>query len=198
MTMTDDATYVPTSQIFARLLDEAPASHVTLEFLLQTLGERSFGVLLLLLGLLGVIPGVATVAAILLLVPAAQMIMGRSLPTLPRFLLDRRIPTARLAWLLARAIPVLRWFERFTYPRWQTPFRATRRVVGVAVLLLALTLLSPIPLLNLVPDAVIILIAFAWLEKDGVLLAAALFLTLASLAITTALVWATIVVPGQL
>ena len=41
-------------------------------------------------------------------------------------------------WLVAvvrRAVPLLRYLERFIYPRWTTPFEATRRLVGAMVLL---------------------------------------------------------------
>lgn len=189
--------YVPTSQIFGGMLAEATAERVTLEWLLGNLGERSFGILLLFLALVGLVPGASTFTAILLFVPAYQMIVARSYPTLPRSIGRRRLSVARLEWLLGRAIPVLRWFERFSYPRWPTPFETTKRVIGVVVMLLAVTLLSPIPFAHIPPNLVIMMIAFSFLEKDGVLLSIALFLAVVSIGFTAATVWATIIVPRQ-
>ena len=51
---------------------------------------------------------------------------------------------------------------------------------------------------GVVPCLVIMLLALALLEKDGVLLTLGLLLSLVSLAITGATVWATLVVPRLL
>ena len=69
--------------------------------------------------------------------------------------------------MLVRIIPALRYLERFIRPRWPTPFEITKRVVGVVVLLLGVCLLAPIPLSNLPVSLTIVLVAFAYLEEDG-------------------------------
>ena len=79
-----------------------------------------------------------------------------------------------MAGVVRRTVPVLRFLKRLFRPRWPTPFEATKRVVGFIVLLLGASLLAPIPLSNLPPALLIVLIAFAYLEEDGVLLCAAL------------------------
>jgi Exopolysaccharide synthesis, ExoD len=66
--------------------------------------------------------------------------------------------------MLNRAVPVLRYLERFIRPRWQTPFETTKRVVGGANLLVGTLLFAPIPLSNVPPALVIILLSFAYLE----------------------------------
>jgi hypothetical protein len=76
--------------------------------------------------------------------------------------------------MIGRVVPVLRYLERVIHPRWLTPFEATKRVVGGVVLLLGVSLLAPIPLSNVPPALLIVLIAFAYLEEDGLLLCAAL------------------------
>jgi hypothetical protein len=64
--------------------------------------------------------------------------------------------------------------ERFVRPRWTTPAEGTKRVVGGIVLLLSAGLLAPVPLSNVPPALAIMLIAFAYLEEDGLLLCGAL------------------------
>lgn len=196
--MTEPAEYVPTSAIIRDLLKDAPQERVTLEWLLGNLGERSFGILLLFLGMIGLLPAAGTFTALLLFVPAVQMVLGRPAPVLPDFVGKRRLPRHAIAWLLRRVAPTLAFIESFTYPRWQTPFRSTRRVIGLVVILLAVTVLSPIPFASIIPNLAIMLLALGLLEKDGVFLAAALLVAAASLAITVGSVWVTIVVPRYL
>jgi hypothetical protein len=167
---------IPTSRVLSALVDEATAERVSLGWLIDRLGERSFGIILLLLAFLAFIPGVSPVAGVLLTVPAYQMIRAHAGPVFPRRLASRSFETRRLVAVVRRAVPLLRYLERFIYPRWTTPFEATRRLVGGAVLLVSLALFIPVPLSNIPPAAVISLVAFAYLEEDGALLSAALVL----------------------
>ena len=80
-------------------------------------------------------------------------------------------------------MPLLRYLERFIYPRWTTPFESTRRLVGGVVLLVSLTLFVPVPLSNVPPAVLISLVAFAYLEEDGALLSLALIAAFILLAI---------------
>ncbi len=186
-------TRLPTSVVLHRLLDEAASDHVTPAWVLGALRERSFGFVMLLLGLLGVVPALSTVIAILLMWPAVQMLGARSAPTLPRWIAQRPLSTRRLAKLISRLVPVLRWMEVLVRPRWRTPFEATKRFIGAVILLLGLSMLAPIPLGHVAPALVIMLLAFAFLEEDGVLLLLALVAAALSLAITTAVVWGTVI-----
>ncbi|RJF88108.1 exopolysaccharide biosynthesis protein [Oleomonas cavernae] len=184
--------HTPTSTILERLISEAPAGDVTIAWLMNQLRPRSFGIILLLLGVCGMLPLLSPVAGLLLAVPAFQMIRADPGPIFPRRLSQRPVPTDKLAALLARLIPALRWLERFVRPRWPTPFQATKRVIGVVVLLLGLGLFVPIPLSNVPVGLTIILVAFAYLEEDGVLLALSLAAALVLFAVGGVALWGTI------
>lgn len=186
---------VPTSVILQELLRDAP-DEVTLEWIVGNLRERSFGIVVLLIALVGLVPGISFLVGLLLAIPAVQMMLARGEPVLPRRLATRRLSKARLGRVLARVIPVLRWLERLVRPRWSTPFEATKRVVGFVILLLGATLLAPVPFSHVLPVLVIVLLAFAFLEEDGLLLCIALAAAIASLAITAAAVWGTAEVSG--
>jgi hypothetical protein len=192
------AAHIPTSQLFKAILKGAPKDRVTLAWLLGSLHVRSFGIVMLLLGLPATVPGISFLAALLLAVFGFQMMMAREAPALPRLIAHRSLPTQRIAGFVDRAIPVMKFLEKFIRPRWHTPFMATKRVVGFAVLLLAATSFMPIPLANVIPGAGIMLVAFAYLEEDGVLLCIALVASLVSLALTGAEAWATVVGAGFL
>lgn len=184
--------HVPTSEVLAALVAAVPGERVSLDWLVAHLRERSFGIVLLLMALIGLVPGASTVFAVLLAIPAVQMILGRPRPVLPRFVARREIATTRLAALVRRVSPGLRLFERLIRPRWHTPFETTKRVLGVAILLLGVSVLSPVPFSHVLPLIVIMLISFAFLEEDGVLLALALAAALVSLAVTAGTVWGAI------
>ena len=183
---------IPTSVVMHALLDEAPGEAVSLSWVIERLGERSFGLLMFLLALIALVPGLSGFIGVLLMIPAFQMIMARRVPVLPRFIARRQIPRQHLGRLIARMVPLLRRAERLFKPRWPTPFESTRRVVGVVILLLGATLIEPIPFSHVIPSLVIMLVAIAYLEEDGVFLCVALFVALVSLAITAAGIWGTV------
>ena len=184
--------HVPTSVVLEKLLDDAAPDRVTLLWLTSGLRKRSFGLLMLLMALVALIPGVSILMAILLGFLAVQMILARERPGLPRFIASRNIPIRPLASLIHRIVPLLRRMEKLIHPRWATPFEATKRAVGVVVLLLAATILSPFPFSHVIPALVILLLSFAYLEEDGVLLCISLGAAFISLTITAATIWGAI------
>jgi hypothetical protein len=188
--------HAPTSVVLAQLLTEAPPDHVSLVWLIGRLQKRSFGLVMLLLALVSLLPGAGILAGILLGFPAVQMILGRESPSLPRFLASWRISTRHIAGLATRAVPLLERMEALVHPRLPTPFEVTKRLIGFIVLLLAATFISPVPFSQIIPALVIVLISFAYLEEDGVLLCISLVAAVVSLSVTAATVWATLRATG--
>jgi len=182
----------PTSDVLDDLLKDAPDDQVSLGWVIDGLRERSFGLVMLILGLMALVPGASGVIGVLVAIPAIQMILARRTPIFPGFLARRRISKRRLERLIARINPLLRRMERVVRPRWQTPFEPTKRVVGFVVLLLGITLLAPIPFSNVIPALVITLLSFAYLEEDGIALCIALAAAAVALALVGAAVWATV------
>ena len=182
----------PTSAICSTLLEGASRDALTFGELLHGFGERSFGVLLLILALVSLVPGLSIVIGVVLAILSVQMLFARRTPWLPRFIMARRISGERIARIARRLTPVLVRIERVVRPRWAIPYETTKRVVGGVVLLLAITLIAPIPFSNYLPALVIILVALAYLEEDGLLLSLGLAAAIVSLAVTGAEIWATI------
>ncbi|WP_225771738.1 exopolysaccharide biosynthesis protein [Inquilinus sp. Marseille-Q2685] len=184
-------TRVPTSALLDDLLRDADTERVTLGWLVDRLGDRSFGLVMLLLALLGAMPGASAVVAPLLAILAVQMMLGHAGPAFPRRVAGRSVRTEGLTRTLRRASTVLRTLEGFIHPRWPTPFEATKRGVGLVVLLLGVLLLAPVPLSNIPPALAIALLAIAYLEEDGILLCVALAASALLLAIAAGAVWQT-------
>ncbi len=82
------------------------------------------------------------------------------------------------------AIPVLEYFEKFARPRW-VPFLAAARHIAalLAFLLTVVSLLIPLPFANIPVAIVSALMALAYIEHDGILLACALFISVGILMI---------------
>jgi hypothetical protein len=183
--------YEPTSAILDGLIHGAPAGHVTMDWLVAHLRSRSFGILFLVLGVCGLIPLISPLAGLLLVILAFQMVRGHDGPLLPRRLGSRPIATAKLVSMLSRVVPVLRYLERFVRPRWPMPVEISKRVVGGIVILLSLGLFVPFPLSNVPFGLNIVLLSFAYLEQDGVLLSLALVAALCLLAAVLGTTWST-------
>jgi hypothetical protein len=186
----DPTMLIPTSVVLQRLHDEMPADHFTLGWLMHSLHKRSFGIVMLLIALVAIAPGLSVVAGLLIMIPALQMITGKPAPIFPRRIASHSLPAKHLAAVVQRSIPVLRYLEKVIHPRWHTPLEATKRLVGAVVAMLSATLVFiPIPLSNVVPAAVIALIALAYIEEDGVLLSIAVAAAVIVLTVAIAAIW---------
>lgn len=184
-----DPASLPTSAHLLRLLDRAEGVRVPVGWLIGQLGNRSFGLTLFAMAMLALVPGASTIMGVLIAWPAVQMLLGRDVAVLPRLVARRQIGIDKLARVVRAVAPGLRWIERLVRPRWPTPFQATKRLTRLVMLLLGLTLLSPVPFGHVVPALVIMLLALAYLEEDGVALLVALVAALCSLAVTTVTLW---------
>jgi hypothetical protein len=190
----DATTQIPASVVLLRLHDQMPPDHFTLGWLMASLQQRSFGMIMLLLGLVAFAPGISIGAGMLLLILAFQMMLGKPVPVFPRRVADRSLPSRHLAALVQRCLPGLRYLETVSHPRWQTPPEPTKRIVGVVIALLSVTLIvSPVPFSNLVPALLVALISIAYLEEDGILLSVGLLAAVLALAMATMTVWETVV-----
>jgi hypothetical protein len=182
---------IPTSIILEQLLETTPSGHVTLEWLFANLRQRSFGLVVLLLGLMAILPGICALAGLVLVILSVQMLTGRDVPVLPQFMLSRPLPQDRFVRLVKRLLPVIKSLERFVSPRWQTRPDLKRRGIGVGLSLMAPTLFVPLPFSNVVPGAIITFLALAYLEDDGLLLGLALVTSLISFFGMLVAVWET-------
>jgi len=186
----DTKPLVAISILLQRLHDEIPPDHFTIGWLMHSLHKRSFGIIMLLLALIAIAPGISIIAGLLLMIPAFQMIVGNTAPVFPRRIAAHPLPTKYLTAVLQRSVPVLRYLEHVVHPRWHMPIKVTKRTVGVAVLMLCVTLVFvPLPLSNVVPALVIALLSLAYLEEDGVLLVIALLTAVITLSGAAAAVW---------
>ncbi len=127
---------------------------VSLEAVLEQIGRRSFGAMLLFAGiivlapLIGDLPGVPTLAGILIAITAIQLLAGRRYFWLPNFLLKRSIQRKQLDKVLSLMLRPARFTDRFLRRRLEFFTRpGVTRVIAAVSLGVALV----IPLLELIP-----------------------------------------------
>ena len=89
--------------------------------------RHSFGIIMLSLGLLATTPVGSSIPGLILAVMAVQLILGRTEPVFPHFIMTRRLPTKQLLRLGGHAIHVLKYLEKFVHPRWPMTFEVAKR-----------------------------------------------------------------------
>ncbi len=177
-----------TSLLLQHLIDDAPKDHFTLDWVIHNLPKNSFGFILLFLSVIALLPVISVVARVLMSILLCQIILGYHKPVLPRRLVHRPISSRYLTNLKPRIIPALQFLEKIIRPRWPVMFMGSRRIVAfIALLNIALSLPLPLPLANMPPAMTSALMALAYIEHDGVILAIALFFSVAML---TIVLWA--------
>jgi hypothetical protein len=72
------------------------------------------------------------------------------------------------------------------------PVEATKRAVGFLVLSLAISGIWPLPLINVLPAVTIALLAIAYLQDDGLLVAVSFVVGMLSLLVFGFLVWTSV------
>ena len=163
-----------TRALLDALLDGDEQQTLDFNALMHGLGRRAFGMLLLLATLPAFIPipigGVLSGPLVVLL--AAQLLLGLRKPWLPRFI-ARRGPKRRTLARFERIVaPWLARLERLVRPRLAAVLdhRLGSTVTGLLLLLLGVLLSLPVPFTNYVLGGLILLFALALLERDGAMM----------------------------
>lgn len=161
--------------------------------LLAALGDRALAALLFVFAVPNVLPvppGASTILGAPLVFLAAQLAFGRR-PWLPAVIAGRTMPRADFAALVRRIGPWLARAERLLRPRASAlALPPMEYLVGLVCLLLAVVLVLPVPLGNMLPALAISLLALGILERDGLWILAGLVAALASAVVVSGVVFA--------
>ncbi len=157
-----------------------PDTRVSLGELIAALETRGYGLLLFLFAVPNLtpgpsLPGFSTIFALPLALVAIQMAMGVAHPRLPGFLAKRAISRMRAQSVVAYLQPMLARVEKLVRPR--AAFLVgpvAKRWIGAVVLLQAILLLVPLPLLPMIPSLALVVLSLALAAEDGVAVAVGL------------------------
>jgi hypothetical protein len=178
-----------TSQVLRNILAKNPdVQDFTVEKIVNSIGETSFGTSLMFFAIPEVVPipvpGLAAIVVIPTAVISAQMAVGHQQIKLPKFILKKTVPRKALAAALHAILPLLEKAEKVSKPRWKwatTPL--AKRLLGVFIFILALSIAFPMPGFNMPQAISSFIIALGLVEDDGILVIGGVIAGLASLAL---------------
>jgi hypothetical protein len=169
---------LPLGENLKRLLATDDARGLSISEITHAVGEKGFGLLLIVLALPSALPVPApfysTPFGIVIALIAVQMMSGRQAVWLPKKLGDIRIKPKIANTMLGSASKFLHKIERFIRPRQQwIRSRAGQSALAVVICIMACLMILPIPLTNTLPAMVIFMIGVGLSEEDGLLAIAA-------------------------
>ncbi|MCL7942800.1 exopolysaccharide biosynthesis protein [Marinobacter sp. ATCH36] len=155
----------------------ADQSHVSIGEMMDSVGRRTFGPVVLLVGLILVtplsgLPGMPTLMGLVMFLTLGQILVGRRHFWLPHWLVNRQVPRKKLVRGLELLRPTARTIDRMIRPR----FSLLVKGPGLYVMALACMVISAfMPATEIVPFSASIaglaLMTFglAMISKDGFL-----------------------------
>ena len=185
------------SQVLTTLA-EKPGERVTLHTIFGALSDRSFALLVVLLGLpncLPMPPPIPAICSLLLVLVATQIAAQRPTPWLPRSLLTRSVARADLVRAIRRALPFVNRLERWSQPRWNMFEARTGAILsGLLLITLAVGMLFAAPFIGQVPYGIAVcLVGLGQVERDGLLVLSGVIAGLIGVMLSASFLYAVVV-----
>lgn len=174
--------------------EEERPTQVTLTQLLMLAGERIFGFLFVILSLPSALPipapGYSIPFGILIFLLAAQLVIGSQRPWLPPRLANYSIELSKIQGFLKAGLPWLQRIEAISRPRFTyiCTSLAGRVTIGIAIALMAISMMIPIPGTNTLPAIGIFITGFGLLEDDGAISLGGLVVCLLAAIVSTSII----------
>ena len=179
------------SDLLLALAQQKALERVSVQDLLDALGDRALGAVIFLFAFPNVLPlppGTSFILGAPLVFLAAQLMLAQS-PWLPHFIGKRSMAQPDFAALVARIVPWLTRAENLLKPRlFVLTSGAMERVIGGLGLLMATLLALPIPFGNMLPALAISIMALGLLARDGAWVLTGLAVTAAASAVVSGVV----------
>jgi hypothetical protein len=181
------------SAMLLALSADTQRDRISIGDLLTALGDRATAALMFIFAFANVLPtppGTSTILGTPLIFLAAQLAL-RQQPWLPAFVANRSMTRADFSTLVNRIVPWLQRAESLLRPRLvRLALPPSDYLIGVLSLLLAVLLVLPIPLGNVLPALAISLMALGVLEHDGVWVMAGIAVAVVAMAVVSGVVFA--------
>ena len=169
-----DPTSQRTSDVFRGLTELGEGDSIPLGLITEALGDRAFGLLVLIFALpniIPMIPGVSTISGVVIAIVGLQMLIGRHAPWLPGFVAARSLPRGETKAMIARTMPWIHRLESFARPRAVFMTRGVMRMlIGAMFVLLGVVLALHLSWIgNFPPGVALLVMSIGLLEEDGLL-----------------------------
>ncbi len=184
---------LPLSVVLRILSSDLSRERISVGDLLSALGDRALGALMFVFAIPNVLPtppGTSAVLGAPLIFLATQVMFGRK-PWLPAIITQRSMSREDFHVVIRRIAPWLERAEKLLKPQASVlAMPPMEYVVGLVCLVLALVLVLPIPLGNMLPALAISLMALGLLERDGVWISAGVIMAAVSMVVVSGVVFA--------
>ncbi len=159
--------------------------------MLEALGQRAYGPFFIIFPMIdispvGGIPGLPTAMAVVMVLLAVQLVIGREHLWLPGFLANRGLKGEKLVKVAEKTRGIARRMDKWFHGRLPALTKGPMvKVAGVMVILLCLTVppLELLPFASTAPMAAIMAFGIALLVRDGVLMIVACALSVGAVAL---------------
>lgn len=183
-------------ELLDRVAPRDGQSSVSVEGILERIGNRSFAAAILVAGLILVspvsgIPGVPTVGGTIIVLIAVQALIGRNHLWLPGFLMHRRIGADRMRQGLNFLSKPAAWVDRHSRNRWRVlTHRPMKWVTLVSIVAVAFTwpLLELLPFFTSAGAIAVSLFAIGLMVHDGIYVIAG-YIFAALVAVVVLAIW---------
>lgn len=180
--------YVPgLEEVLRRMASAGDGDAICIEHLLDSIGQRSIGSLMLIPSLILIsplsgVPGLSSFLGITIALVAVQLVIGRDFIWLPRRVRSRCIERHRMEKVVTFLHPVARVVDRLVGPRLTILTRPPFSQIIAAVCMVGGLIMPPlemVPFSSSVIATAIALFSLSLVAHDGVLAIVALVITLA-------------------
>ena len=178
--------------------EELRDKKVTLSEILTLAGERIFGFLFVILALPSALPvpapGYSIPFGIAMFFLAVQLIIGRDRPWLPAKIMNGSMSLDTVQGFIKKGNPWLKRIEALTKPRMSSicTSLAGRVLIGIAIAIMSISMMIPIPGTNTLPAIGIFVTGFGLVEDDGAISLLGLIICALGLAISTSILIAVV------
>ena len=155
------------------LFEEERSPQITLSDVMTIAGERLFGFVFALLGLILVlpfpVPGHAIPFGLVILLLAVQLIFGAQTPWLPKWLVNKPVSLEKIQGIIKMGLPWLKRLEFFSRPRMTYVCHSFigRLAIGIGMTIMGLLIMIPVPGVNSICGLPVLITGVGMLDDDG-------------------------------
>ncbi len=154
------------------LLAAHPSHTLSLGEILDTLGDKSFGLCLMLIALPSSLPvyGISVPLGFLMMALGLQMAFGLKAPYIPKRARAMGIKMSFIQKVLKTSDKILSFIESYIRPRYFFMFKGLPyKALGILVFLMAFLVFLPLPLTNTFPGLLIFVLGACLSQDDGLI-----------------------------
>lgn len=182
----EDISDKPLEGVVDAAIKQSDGERVSVRDVFEAWGDRSYGPMFILLGVFGgtplsVLPGMASVAGVIIFLLAVQMAFGKKHPWVPAFILNRSFSEKKLRAVRKKIEKPLIFIDRMTSERFVALTGSAMRRFAAVVLMGLGAIMVPmdaLPFVVAAPSWAVAIFGVAITARDGLAMSFALAATL--------------------